>query len=139
MVLVATLYVKTFESVAVTKFVRSLYRCVICGSFDTAGLNCFFLRVSSGLNKMRKVFKPFCVVDVRGLQVVQAVRRVEDGTVADYMIGRLLLSATDAFRCIKCALAVQACSKRLTPVLNLFWATHRLRGSSEPGGRQRQG
>jgi len=44
-----------------------------------------------------KVLKPFSVVKVRGPQVFQAVRRAEDITVEDYMVGRLLLSATDAF------------------------------------------
>ena len=58
------------------------------------------LRVSSGLNKVHKVLKPFSVADVRGLQAFQAVRRAEDGTVEDYMIGRVLLRATNAFRCI---------------------------------------
>jgi len=37
------------------------------------------LRVSSGLNKVHKVLKPFSVADVRGLQAFQAVRRAEDG------------------------------------------------------------
>jgi len=46
------------------------------------------------------VHKLFSVVDVSGPQVLQAVRRAEHVAVEDYMIGRLLLSATDAFRCI---------------------------------------
>jgi len=37
--------------------------------------NVFFLRVSSGSNKIHKVFKPCSVVDVRGPQVFQDVRR----------------------------------------------------------------
>jgi len=59
----------------------------------------FFLRVSSGSNKIHKVLKPFSVVNVRP-QVFQAIRRAEDVTVEDYMIGPLLLSATDPFGCI---------------------------------------
>jgi len=47
----------------------------------------FFLRVSSGSNNIHKVLKPFNVVDVRGPQVFQAVRRAEDITVEDYTIG----------------------------------------------------
>jgi len=62
----------------------------------------FFLHVSGGSDKKSTwmVLKPFTVVDVRGPQVFQAVRRAKDVTVEDYMIGRLLLSATDAFGCI---------------------------------------
>jgi len=48
--------------------------------------------VSSGSNKIHKVLKPFSVVDVRGPQVFQAVRRAKDVTNEDYMIGRLLLN-----------------------------------------------
>ena len=57
----------------------------------------FFLRVSSGSHKIHKILQPFSVVNVRGSQVFQAVRRAEDVTIEDYMIGGLLLSATDAF------------------------------------------
>jgi len=53
--------------------------------------------VSGGSDKIHKVLKPFSVVDVRGPQVFQAVRRAKDVRIKDYMIGRLLLSATDAF------------------------------------------
>jgi len=60
----------------------------------------FFLRVSGGSDKIHKVLKPFNVLDVRGPQVFQAVRRAKDVTIEDYMIGRLLLSATDTFGCI---------------------------------------
>jgi len=67
-----------------------------CHSFN----NVFFLRVSSGSNKIHKVLRPFSVVDVKGPQFFQAVRRAKDITVEDYMTGRLLLSATDAFGCI---------------------------------------
>jgi len=56
--------------------------------------------VSGGSDKIHKVLKPFSVVDVRGPQVFRAVRRAKDVTIEDYMIGRLLLSATDAFGCI---------------------------------------
>ena len=56
----------------------------------------FFLGVNNGSNKTHKIFKPFSVVDVRRPQV----RRAEDVTVEDEMIGRLLLGATDAFGCI---------------------------------------
>jgi len=55
-----------------------------------------FLRVNSPSNKIHKVFKPFSVVNVRGSQVFQAVRRAKDVTVEYYMNGRLLLSATGA-------------------------------------------
>jgi len=58
------------------------------------------VRVSSDLNKIHKVLKPFSVVDDRRSQVFQAVRRAKDVTVEDYMIGRVLLRATDAFGCI---------------------------------------
>jgi len=58
-----------------------------------------FLSVSGGSNKIHKVLKPFSVVDFRRPQVFQAVGRAENVTVDYYMIGRLLLSATDAFRC----------------------------------------
>ena len=57
----------------------------------------FFLHVSSGSDKIHKVLKPFSVVDVRGPQVFQAVWRAKDVTIEDHVIGRLLLSATDAF------------------------------------------
>jgi len=60
-------------------------------------LKYFFLHVSCCSNK---IHKPFGVVDVRGPQVFQAVRRTKDVAIEDYMIGRLLLSATDAFGCI---------------------------------------
>ena len=70
-----------------------------------------FLRVSGGSEKIYKVLNPLSVVDVRGPQVFQAVRRAKDGTVEGYMIGRLLLGATDAFGCILDAPAVQACTK----------------------------
>jgi len=56
--------------------------------------------VSSGSNNIHKVLKPFNVVDIRGLQVFQAVRRAKDVTVEDYTIGQLLLMATDAFGCV---------------------------------------
>jgi len=52
------------------------------------------------LKQIHKVLKPFSVVDIRRPQAFQAVRRAEDVTIEDYMIGRLLLSATDAFGCI---------------------------------------
>ena len=55
------------------------------------------MRVSGGSDKIHKALKPFSVVDVRVPQVFQAVRRAKDVTSEDYMIGRLLLSATDAF------------------------------------------
>jgi len=59
--------------------------------------------ICSALNFLRgnSVHKPFSVVNARGPQVLQAVRRAEDVAVEDYMIGRLLLSATDAFGCIQ--------------------------------------
>jgi len=60
----------------------------------------FFLRVSSGSHKIHKVLKPIDVVDVMAPQVFQAVRRAKYVTIEDYMIGRLLVSATDAFGCI---------------------------------------
>jgi len=60
----------------------------------------FFVPESCGSNKIHKVLKPFSVVDVREPQVFQAVRREEAVTVEDYMIGRLLHSATVAFGCI---------------------------------------
>ena len=61
----------------------------------------FLLRVSFiGSNKTRKVLEPFSVVDVRGPQVFQAVRRAKDVTIEDSMIGRLPPSVTDAFGCI---------------------------------------
>ena len=60
----------------------------------------FFLHVSGGSDKTHKVLRPFSAVDVRGPQAFQAVWRAKDVTVEDYMIGRLLLSATDAFGCI---------------------------------------
>jgi len=69
-------------------------------TFTCAILLAFFMRVSGGSNKIHKVLKPFSVVNVRGPQVFQAVRRTEDVTVEDYMTGRLLLSATDAFGCV---------------------------------------
>jgi len=56
--------------------------------------------VSSGSNKIHKVLKPFTVVNGSGTQVIQPVWRAENVTVEDYMIDRLLLSATDAFGCI---------------------------------------
>jgi len=56
--------------------------------------------VSGGSDKIHKVLKPFSVVDVKGPQVFQAVRRAKDVTIEDYMTGRLLLSATDAYGCI---------------------------------------
>jgi len=56
--------------------------------------------VSGGSDKIYKVLKPFSVVDVRGPQVFQAVRRGEDVTIKNYMIDRLLLSTTDACGCI---------------------------------------
>jgi len=56
--------------------------------------------VSGGSDKIHKVLKPFSVVDVRGPQVYQAVRNVKDVAIENYMIGRLLLSFTDAFGCI---------------------------------------
>jgi len=56
--------------------------------------------VSAGSDKVHKVLKLFTVVDDRGPQVFQAVRGTEDVTIEDHMIGRLLLSATDAFGCI---------------------------------------
>jgi len=84
----------------------------------------FFLRVSGGSDKIHNVLMPFSVVDVRGPQVFQAVRRAKDVTVEYYMIGRLLLSATDALGCIQDASAAQACTiKRLTAVVSLFSAT----------------
>jgi len=73
--------------------------------------NMIFLRVSSGSNKTYKVLKPFSVVDVRGPQVFQAFRRTEDVTVENETIGRLRLSATDAYVCIQRAPALQACTK----------------------------
>ena len=73
--------------------------CVISSvTVDCIALN--FLCVSGGSDEIRKVLKPFSVVDVRGPQVFQAVRRAKDVAIEDYMIGRLLLSATDAFGCI---------------------------------------
>ena len=69
------------------------------GAFIIVKLVCF-LRVRGGSDKIHKVLKPFSVVDVKGPQVFQAVRRAKDVTIEDYMIGRLLLSATDAFGCI---------------------------------------
>jgi len=85
---------------------------VQCRTFISKGVqNFFFLRVSGGSDKIHKVLKPFSVVGVRGPQVFQAVRRAKDVTVKDYMIGRLLLGATDAFGCILDAPAVQACIK----------------------------
>jgi len=60
----------------------------------------FFLRVSGGSDKIHKVLKPFSVADVRGPQVYQEVRSAKDVAIENYMIGRLLLSATDAFGCI---------------------------------------
>ena len=41
----------------------------------------FCLRVSVGSDKIHKVLKTFTVVDVRGPQAFQAVRRAEDVTV----------------------------------------------------------
>jgi len=69
------------------------------------------LRVSGGSDKIHKVLNPFSVVDVRGPQVFQAVRRADDVTIEDHMIGRLLLSAADAFGRIEDATAVQAFAK----------------------------
>ena len=69
------------------------------------------MRVGGGSDKIHKIFKPFSVDDVKGPQVFQAVQRAEDVTIEEYMIGRLLLSATDAFGCIWHAPAVQACIK----------------------------
>ena len=71
----------------------------------------FFLPVSGSSDKIHKVLKPFSVVDVRGPQVFQAIRRAKDVTIEDYMIGRLLASATDAFGCIQHAPAIQACTR----------------------------
>ena len=59
-----------------------------------------FLRVSGGSDKIHKVLKAFSLVDVKGPQVLQAVRRAKDITIEDYMFGRLLLSATDGVGCI---------------------------------------
>jgi len=56
--------------------------------------------VSGSSNKICKVLKPFGVVDVRGLQVFQAVRWADNVTVEDDMTGRLFHSTTDAFGCI---------------------------------------
>jgi len=56
--------------------------------------------VSGGSNKTHKILKLISVVDVRGPQVFQAVRRAENVTVEGEIIGRLLLSATDAFGCV---------------------------------------
>jgi len=64
------------------------------------GKGFFISRVSGGSDKIHKALKPFGVVDIRGPQVFQAGRRVEDVTIEDYMIGRQLLSATAAFGCI---------------------------------------
>jgi len=56
----------------------------------------FFLHVSGGSDKTHKIF---IVVTVGEPQVFQAVRRAKDVTIEDFMIGRLLISATDAFGC----------------------------------------
>jgi len=53
--------------------------------------------VSGGSDKTHKVLKPFCVVNVRGPQVFQAIQRAEVATIEDYMTSRVLLSTTDAF------------------------------------------
>ena len=61
----------------------------------------FFLHVSGSSDKIHKVLKPFIVLLMLGdRRSFQAVRRAKDVTIEDYMIGRLLLSATDAFGCI---------------------------------------
>jgi len=60
----------------------------------------FFLSVSSGSNKIRRVLNPFGVVDIGGPQVFQAIRRAENVAVEDDMTGRLILSATEAFGCM---------------------------------------
>jgi len=46
--------------------------------FSDCGRTVLFLRVSSSSNQIHKVLKPFSVVNVRGLQIFQAVRRADE-------------------------------------------------------------
>ena len=46
--------------------------------FSDCGRTVLFLRVSSSSNQIHKVLQPFSVVNVRGLQIFQAVRRAEE-------------------------------------------------------------
>ena len=93
----------------------------------------FFLRVSSSSNKIHKVLKPFSVVDVRRPQIFQAVRRAKDVTIDCTSAPQMHLGVT------RMPQWYRHLPKRPTPVLSLFSATHRLRGSSEPDGRQTAG
>jgi len=72
----------------------------------------YFLRVSSGWNKTHKVLKRFSIVNVRGQQVLQAVRWVLQSKImwlAD--CSSALQMHLGASRCIEHAPAVQACTK----------------------------
>ena len=82
--------------------IHELYQCLLCfllGCF-LEEITILLLAWERRLKQIHKVLKPFSVVDIRRPQAFQAVRRAEDVTIEDYMIGRLLLSATDAFGCI---------------------------------------
>jgi len=57
-------------------------------------LGYFFLRVTGGSDKIHEVLKSFSVVDVRGPQVFQAVRRAKDVTIKDYT------TAPECHRCV---------------------------------------
>ena len=81
-------------------FYKNWKKKVILAQWASKRFGFFFLRVNGGSDKIHKVLKPFSVADVRGPQVFQAVRKAKDVTVEGFMIGRLLLSATDAFGCI---------------------------------------
>jgi len=55
-----------------------LYHTECLKPFSDCGRAVFFLRVSSSSNQIHKVLKPFSVVNVRGPQMLQAVRRAEE-------------------------------------------------------------
>jgi len=97
----------------------------------------FFLRVSGGSDKIHKVLKPFSVVDVSGPQVFQAVRRMSQSKIT------WMANCSSAQQMhLDVSSMPQRCRhvpKPPTPVLNLFSATRRLRGSSEPDGRRTAG
>ena len=57
---------------------RMIYHTERLKPFSDCGRTAFFLRVSSSSNQIHKVLKPFSVVNVRGPQIFQAVRRAEE-------------------------------------------------------------
>ena len=98
-----------------------------------------WLLLAWGSNNIHKVLKPFSVVDVRGPQVFQAVRRAKDVAIVDLWLADCHSAPQMHLGVSRMPQRYRHVPKRPTPVLSLLSAIHRLRGISEPDGRQRVG